>query len=672
MTDLRRIAAVMGGEVHGNTVAFPTPGHSNRDRGTVASIAPGAPDGVLVHSFNGGDPLAIKDELRAKGVLPDRERQGEAWRVTGVYEFTDESGAVLYRTRRHEHPSRPKRYTAERPDGQGGWINGLGDTQRVLYRLPELLAADPAAPVYLVEGERKADKLAAWGLPATAIAFGCKGWRKCYAEALAGRTVAILSDNDEPGRGFAETAMTAIEAAGGRAHLVELPGLPPAGDVIDWTGTADELRAITDAAVDPPAKMLPLLDLGAWEGMETPAREWVLTDWIPARQATYLTGPGSAGKSLLAQQLCTCIALGLPFLGVETRQAVAIYVTCEDDADELHRRQKAICEALGVPLRALVGKLHLVSLAGAIGNELATFDPNGRMIVADAYRTVRETATATGAGFVTLDNVAHLFAGNENIRNQVAAFCGLLNQLAHAMDDGAVLFLGHPNKAGADYSGSTAWENQVRSRLFMETPKDGDGNVLDPDARVLARGKANYARNGETLPFRWHCWAFIREDDLPKDQRAALAATIASNSENDAFLACLGARASQGEGRGVGPSPGSNYAPVQFEGMAQARGLKKEALRRAMDRLFTIGRIETYEHRNTEKGRTVTLIREVRGTPERSPERPPNTVPERPRTVHPNDPAHPPYTNVYGRGPLGAAAPDDEDIDWGDNGERDE
>ena len=672
MTDLGRIASAMGGEVQGNVATFPTPGHSAKDRGSWAYANPDAPDGVWIESGNGGDPLAIKDELRAKGVLPDRERAGEAWRVSGVYEFTDEGGAVLYRTRRHEHPGKPKRYTAERPDGQGGWVGGLGDARRVLYRLPALLAADPAEPVYLVEGERKADKLAGWGLPATAIAFGCKGWRKCYAEALAGRTVAILPDNDDPGRGFAETAREAIEAAGGRAHLIELPGLPPKGDVIDWTGTADELRALTQAAVNPPAKLLPLLDLGAWESMDTPAREWVLTDWIPARQATYLTGPGSAGKSLVAQQLCTCIALGLPFLGVETRQAVAIYVTCEDDADELHRRQKAICEALGVPLSALVGKLHLVSLAGAIGNELATFDPNGRMIVADAFRTVRETAIATGAGFVTLDNVAHLFAGNENIRNQVAAFCGLLNQLAHAMDDGAVLFLGHPNKAGADYSGSTAWENQVRSRLFMETPKDADGVALDPDARVLSRGKANYARNGETLAFRWHRWAFIREDELPQDQRAALAATIASNGENEAFIKCLRERAAQGEGRGVGPSPGSNYAPAQFEGMAQSRGLKKDALRRAMDRLFTIGRIETYEHRNTEKGRTVTLIREVQSTPERSPERFPTTVPERPRTVHPNDPAHPPYTYAITGAPLGDGAPDPEDIDWGDNGEREQ
>ncbi|MGE4324255.1 MAG: AAA family ATPase [Sphingobium sp.] len=358
------------------------------------------------------------------------------------------------------------------------------------------------------------------------------------------------------------------------------------------------------------AKLLPLLDPASWQGQETPAREWAWNDYIPHRQATYLTGPGSAGKSLLTQQLCTAIAMGIPFMGTETRQAVAIYVTCEDDADELHRRQKAICAAMGVPLSALSGKLHLVSLAGAPGNELVTFTPEGKMIVGDTYRVLLDTAKATSASFLALDNVAHLFAGNENIRNQVAGFVSLLNGLALEID-GSVLFLGHPNKAGQDFSGSTAWENQVRSRLFMEVSKDDLGNVPDPDARVLLRGKANYARNGERLTFRWHNWAFVREDDLPHDTRAELAEVVKANGENAAFLACLRARAGQGDGREVGPSSGPNYAPSQFEGMSQANGLHKAALKRAMDRLYATGKIKSATVRDPKANRNKTIIVEI-------------------------------------------------------------
>lgn len=615
MVDLGRLAAAMGGEVSGQSVKFPTPGHSKKDRGSVATLAPHAPDGLLVNSFNGGDALAIKDELRDKGLLPPRESSRDEWTVTGTFEFQDESGAVLFRTRRFEHPSKPKRYEAHRSDGNGGWLSGLKGSRCVLYRLPELLAADRAEVVYLVEGERKADKLATMGFLATSVAFGCKGWRESYADILADRTVIILPDNDDPGREFAKTVQAAIKRAGGSAHLLELPGLPEKGDIMDWTGSADGLRSLAQAALKPRAQLLPMFNLLQWAASEAPQRKWALKGLIPLRQATYLTGAGSAGKSLFSQQLCTCIALGLPFLGIETRQAVAIYVTCEDDEDELHRRQKAICEALGVSLEDLHGKLHLVSLAGALNNELATFDANGSMIVSNAFKTLQDTVSATGAGFLVLDNVAQLFAGNENIRNQVAAFCSLLNQIAHGMNNGAVLFLGHPNKAGANFSGSTAWENQVRSRLFMEVPKNADASLIDPDARVLTLGKANYARNGETLEFRWHRWAYVREDSLSSQQRSELASHIHEKAAEDVFLRCLNIRRTQGASRGVGPSPGPNYAPSEFEKMEQAEGIKSPALRQAMERLLDKGRIELFEHQNTVKGRKVTHIRDTGSIP---------------------------------------------------------
>ena len=60
-------------------------------------------------------------------------------------------------------------------------------------------------------------------------------------------------------------------------------------------------------APDGAPALLPLLNPADWQGQEVPSREWAWADYIPHRQATYLTGPGSPGKSLLSQQLCTCI-----------------------------------------------------------------------------------------------------------------------------------------------------------------------------------------------------------------------------------------------------------------------------------------------------------------------------------------------------------------------------
>lgn len=594
MTRAQEITRAYGGDWHGNYGAFPSPGHSKADRGMTVKDAEG--DDVLFNSFNGGDWKVIRDECRQRGLIPETlgacARGAPPTRVTGIYDYADEHGEVLYRTVRKEKRGERKRFVAERPDGRGGWKTGLGEAKRVPYRLPALLAADPNEPVYLTEGERKADKIAEWGFIATAVAFGAKGWRPDYAEWLRDRTVVILPDNDEEGRGFADRARDSIQAAGGRAVVVDLPGLLPKGDVVDWTGTADELRGLTTAALtvaDAPAGLIPLLDPAAWATVETPARVWTLHEMILAGQVTYLTGAGATGKSLLGQQLATCIALGQQFMGLETRQGTALYLTCEDDADELHRRQKPICEALNASLPQLSGKLHLGSLAGAIGNELSTFDPLGRMGTTPAWDRLRATALAIRASFIVLDNVAHLFSGNENIRNQVAAFLSLLNGLA-AETGAAILLIGHPNKAGDSFSGSTAWENQVRSRLFLERPRDADGSVVDPDARLLSKGKANYSRNGDALAFRWHRWAFVREEDMAPNVAAEIGAIIVGNAENETFLRCLRERNRQR--RAVSEKVCKSYAPTVFASMAEAKGIQKKGFENAMDRLFRLGRIE--------------------------------------------------------------------------------
>lgn len=413
------------------------------------------------------------------------------------------------------------------------------------------------------------------------------------------------------------------------------------------------------------ASLLPMIDPASWEGLPVPAREWVLDGWIPARQATYLTGPGSAGKSLAAQMLATCVALGLSFLGIQTRQAVSLYVTCEDDVSELHRRQVAICEALCVPLSAVSGKLLLSSLVGEMGMELCTFRENGTLERTPRVKAIAEVAKQAGIGFIALDNTAHLFSGNENDRHQVASFVMLLNRLAIHLD-AAVLLIGHPNKAGDSFSGSTAWSNQVRSRLFLDVVKDDAGNITDPDARQLSREKANYARNGETLTFRWHKGAFVRDTDLPPDTAAEMRETIAANADNAVFLACLAERTRQQ--RAVSEKVGRNLAPVVFAAMPEGKRVGKARLDAAMDRLFRIGRIERAELWKGPDRKPVIGLREVRetGAGNGAETRCGNAENHRAETRE----EHTPYTTYREGGAFAGPPPsnDDGDIVWDDEG----
>lgn len=298
-----------------------------------------------------------------------------------------------------------------------------------------------------------------------------------------------------------------------------------------------------------------------------------------------LYGPGSAGKSLLAQQLATACAAGLPSLGLNIEPGIAIYVTCEDTRDSLHWRQEHICRALGVNMIDLAGKLFLSSLKGHIGNELATFGTDSKMTLTPAFGRLRSTLGRYKPSLVMLDNVAHLFAGNENARPDVTRFVNALNNLAE-ITGAAIILLGHPNKAGDEWSGSTAWNNVVRSRLWLEHDETSD-------VRSLTLPKANNSPKGDVVTFYWNDWAFVREEDLGSARAKELAEGVMASADNKLFLDCLRERIKQH--RAVSEKRGPTFAPTEFAKMAESKRIGKRRLEAAMDRLFRIEAIERAE-----------------------------------------------------------------------------
>lgn len=409
---------------------------------------------------------------------------------------------------------------------------------------------------------------------------------------------------------------------------------------------------------------LPIFNFAKLDGPEPEPLQWVLKGYLPEREVTFFTGEGATGKSLSAQQLATSIASSIPFLGLPTSSgddSAVLYVTAEEGEDELERRQRSINRALGVDRFTFDGHLFLSSLRGKEGNELCIFDGEGKLQPTPAYRKLSRTIMQTGADVVILDNVAHLFGGNENDRRQVTAFINLLYRLVIIYKCSIVL-IGHPNKSGDTWSGSTAWPNAVRSQIFLERVKDEHGNVTDPDRRVLINPKANYAPSHQRLYFRWHEGAFWRDEDLPSDYQAEMAAAQKANAENEIFLSCLRARMAT-PGREVGASIGPNYAPARFAEMTEAKGMKKPALARAMERLIYIGAITTKEVKREGKGGYKTIIVEVDpNAPELPPEPLPNNSPNCPEPSHRTTPRnHPISKDINRAGPPNGPPPDLDD-----------
>jgi DNA primase len=145
----------------------------------------------------------------------------------------------------------PKDFRQRRPTGDGRYAWNLEGIEPVLYRLPELLAAGKDEVVWVCEGEKDADRLAASGLVATCNPMGAGKWRDHYAATLEGRRAIVLPDNDDTGRDHARAVAASLCGRAASVKVVDLPDLPEKGDVSDFLdagGTVEQLRELADVA----------------------------------------------------------------------------------------------------------------------------------------------------------------------------------------------------------------------------------------------------------------------------------------------------------------------------------------------------------------------------------------------------------------------------------------
>jgi hypothetical protein len=225
------------------------PAHEDRQK---RSLSVAERDGRILFKCFAGCPVdgiahALELEVSALFLAENGGPRRPARRLVAQYAYRDEDGTLLYEVCRFD----PKDFRPRRPDGQGGWLWGLGDARRACYRLPDLAEHER---VFWVEGEKDVERLWALGLPATTTQGGARSFRPEYVRQLvdaAVREVVVIPDEDDAGHRYAADVAAAANAAGLTVRRLELPGLPEHGDVSDWLQaghTADELRALADAA----------------------------------------------------------------------------------------------------------------------------------------------------------------------------------------------------------------------------------------------------------------------------------------------------------------------------------------------------------------------------------------------------------------------------------------
>jgi hypothetical protein len=318
------VAAHIGqGREHrsGSGWSMPCPAHD--DSTPSLSVSEGREGRVVIICHAGCElgAVLVAANLDWNDLFGEESQHNGRAEIVGTYDYVDEDGQLLFQVVRYA----PKTFRQRRPDSAGGWTWKLDNVRRVPYRLPELLAGMKAGRwIVVVEGEKDVDRLIREGFAATTNAGGATRFLPEFATYFTGAKVAILPDNDGPGRAHGKQVASTLHDVADEVRVVTLPGLKDHGDVSDWLdagGSADELKCLILAALtwepQEPAGDATDDDLGDLGVVcladVAPERvDWLWPGRIPRGKLVILEGDPKVGKSTLALDLAARVTTGSP------------------------------------------------------------------------------------------------------------------------------------------------------------------------------------------------------------------------------------------------------------------------------------------------------------------------------------------------------------------------
>lgn len=360
----------------------------------------------------------------------------------------------------------------------------------------------PGAVVYIVEGVG-----AAWSCwqatgSAAVACFGSGNMRKVAKELRQRDATAKLVLVPDVGK---ESDADRIAAEIGAAVARMPEGEPSNFDANDYAlrDERDALQMLLEGATEPPKPPPLLKPVSVGDVLTHPSTPpaFIWDGYLPRGEAALFGAHGGTGKSTIALMLGVCAALGRPLFGIGTIPCKVVFASLEDGAGIVRHRLAGICRGWSIDPLQLQGRLHIVD--GTEHPELFSAETRGSGETTASYTELCKLVQSEGADLVLIDNASDAFGGDEIQRRQVRAFMRTLKMMAR-LTDCAVLLLAHVDKStsrnrtaagGEAYSGSTAWHNSARSRLFLTRAED--------DTLTLEHQKSNFGKLCEPLTLQW-------------------------------------------------------------------------------------------------------------------------------------------------------------------------
>ena len=380
------------------------PAHEDRNPSLTVSL--GDRQDVVLHCHAGCTTTAVLDALNLTYQHISVANEPTPTHDTH-YLYTDSFGKPLFRVVR----TPDKKFWQQRLTPEGEWANGLGDTLRVLYRLQEVQGAVVGKkPIWIVEGEKDADRLHRMGLCATTNPGGAGKWLPHHTDTVAGAELHIVADKDDPGRAHATAIRDACTPRGCRVTIWEAASGKDISDHLNAGHRIDELIPWGETPPNPD-EPLRLIDWDRFWTQDHNIEEWVVYPIIPAARTISLYAPAKAGKSTVVLACVAAAVAGKPILGITTPptqpRPTILYLDYEMTEADVYER---LSELGYGPADDLTG-LHY--------SLIPQIDP---LDTERGAQAILEAAQRLAVNCVVIDTFGRAVAGEENNADTVRAF----------------------------------------------------------------------------------------------------------------------------------------------------------------------------------------------------------------------------------------------------------
>lgn len=438
------------------------------------SLCEGDEGKLLINCFTGCSVENICGSLgiAIAGLFPERIA-GHAPRKRIEYPYHDEEGKVLFTKIRIEpgFDGKDKSFYCERKDENGNVIRNLSGCRKVLYQLPTFLKGiAEKQTIFLVEGEKDADKLLGYGLVATTAPESLK-WPDEFSEVLKDADIVILYDMDKTGWERRDLLCKKLCSRVRRLRVVGLPGLEYQGshgkDISDWLALGNTTQQLIEIVAQTSDYIVPqqsgkirAVTVDEFLNMQLPKREMLLAPFLPSQGLGLLYAKRGVGKTHVALGIACAVATGGIFLKWQApRPRKVLYIDGEMPAAAMQERllRISVTEDLKFPDPSFF-RLITPDLQDGAMPDLATREGRDELM-----GLMKESE------LIIIDNISTLFrSGDENEADSwqpVQDWALELRRLGKS-----VLFIHHAAKGGQQ-RGTSKREDILDVVMLLKQPQ---------------------------------------------------------------------------------------------------------------------------------------------------------------------------------------------------------